>query len=203
MTTHDGPVSGRDTDRKLAWNNAALAGPDTLVLTSPDFSDGGPIPRQHAALRAGGTNLSPALSWTPAPGGTASLLLVIEDPDAPTRLPYVHCLALLPATRTRLDQGALDVAGSKPDLQLLRGDAGPGYLGPAPPKSHGAHRYVFELFALGSELITSPVPGELATMKPRDVLALAGNVRARGRILGTYQQTPGASVALRPEEGDK
>src|SRR5436305_2106019 len=89
----------------LAWNAPNLAGPDTLTLSSSDFADEGPIPTAHAAKRTGGTNLSPALTWTPVPEGTAQLLLVVEDPDAPTPKPFVHCVALLDPAVTSLAQG--------------------------------------------------------------------------------------------------
>jgi phosphatidylethanolamine-binding protein (PEBP) family uncharacterized protein len=51
------------------------------------------MPREHAGKRAGGDNQSPPLSWTAPPPGTAELLLVIEDVDAPTGAPFVHCVA--------------------------------------------------------------------------------------------------------------
>jgi len=43
--------------------------------------------------RAGGREVSPPLSWSAAPEGTAELLLVMEDPDAPMGKPFVHCVA--------------------------------------------------------------------------------------------------------------
>jgi len=79
----------------LAWDRQALAGPETLHLRSPDVPTKGTIPLAYAARRADGQNVSPALTWTGVPAGTAQLLFLIEDPDAPTRTPWVHCVALL------------------------------------------------------------------------------------------------------------
>lgn len=91
----------------LAWNAPNLAAPDTMTLRSPDFTHEAVIPTVHAATRLGGQDLSPALAWSPTPEGTAQVLLVIEDPDAPTATPFIHCVALLDPAVTDLPQGAL------------------------------------------------------------------------------------------------
>jgi Raf kinase inhibitor-like YbhB/YbcL family protein len=174
------------TQGGLAWGLPNLAGPQALTLTSADFEHNGAIPPVHAAPRAGGQGLSPALTWSAIPEETAQLLMVIEDPDAPTPTPFVHGLALLDPSITGLAQGALNAATPADGVRLLRSGIGNGYFGPAPPKSHGPHLYVFQLFALAI-----PVPdrrGTLETAKPRDVLANAGNVLVRGRLDGTYQR---------------
>ena len=67
----------------LAWNDAALAGAETLHVSSPAFADGASIPPEHAGRRIGGKNVSPALNWNELPVDTAQLLLFIEDVDAP------------------------------------------------------------------------------------------------------------------------
>ena len=63
----------------------------TLTLTSPAFATGGEIPSH---LTCEGSDTSPPLAWTGAPEGTRSLVLIVDDPDAPdpaapkkTRLP--------------------------------------------------------------------------------------------------------------------
>jgi phosphatidylethanolamine-binding protein (PEBP) family uncharacterized protein len=148
----------------LAWNLPNLAGPETLTLTSRSFTDGGAIPLEHAGRRAGGQNISPELSWTQVPTGCAQLLLVIEDIDAPTPKPFVHCV-----------------------VQVLRSGMGRGYLGPEPIKGHGAHHYTFQLFALPTALTTTSTALEQAS--PRAALAAAqGPVLARGRLTGTYER---------------
>jgi hypothetical protein len=167
----------------LAWNAPNLAGADTLALASPDFANEDTIPTMHAGKRIGGTDLSPALTWAPAPAGTAQLLLVVEDPDAPTGLPFVHCVALLDPSVTSLDHGALSADSGIDGVRTLRSGMGRGYLGPAPIKGHGPHRYVFQLFALARP-ITAPEDA-----KPRDVLASAGEVLARGRYDGFYERS--------------
>ena len=174
----------RAGDANLAWNLPDLAGPETLTLTSQAFTEGGTIPVEQAGRRAGGQNVSPELSWTQVPDGSAQLLLVIEDIDAPTPKPFVHCVALIDVSRSALEPGAL--AADKPGtgVQVLRSGMGRGYLGPEPIKGHGPHRYVFQLFALPAALTATPEQA-----RPREVLGtVAGPVLARGRLTGTYER---------------
>lgn len=178
------PRNPRSGQSGLAWDSPNLAGEQTLALSSPDFAHEGTIPAVHASARAGGKDLSPALTWSPAPPDAVRLLLVIEDPDAPTPAPYVHCLALLDASVTGLAHGALDASNPPAGVRLLRSGRGCGYLGPEPPKSHGPHRYVFQLFALAAE----PGGAALNSARPREVLAAATDVLARGRLDGFYQR---------------
>lgn len=167
----------------LAWNQANLAGPETVTLTSPDFGHETSIPTVHAGKRIGGSDLSPALAWSGVPAGTAALLLVVEDPDAPTATPIVHALALLDASLTGIPQGALDAEHPADGVRVLRSALGRGYRGPGPIKGHGPHRYVFELFALGT-----PLADAVTDAKPRTVLAAVGDVTARARLDGFYER---------------
>ena len=69
-------------------------------------------------------------------------------------------------------------------MGVLRSGMGRGYLGPAPVKGHGPHRYVFELFAL-----PSPVLGTAEPLRPRAALGAAGApVLARGELSGVCER---------------
>jgi Raf kinase inhibitor-like YbhB/YbcL family protein len=173
----------------LAWNSSNLTGADTLTLTSPDFESEETIPTVHASKRLGGKDLSPALNWSPAPESTGQLLLVIEDPDAPTAAPFVHCVALLDPSVTGLAQGALNAENPSSGVRVLRSGMGRGYHGPAPIKGHGPHRYVFQLFALAAPVTATSSGAALDSAKPRDVLAAAAGVLARGRLDGFYERS--------------
>lgn len=173
----------RAGEEGLAWNTPQLAGADTLAVTSPDFQHEAALPVVHAGRKLGGQDTSPALDWSAVPTGTAQLLLVVEDPDAPTPKPFNHGVFLIDPAVTGLARGALDGASPATGVRALRSGKGQGYLGPAPIKGHGPHRYAFQLFALG-EPITSVA--DLSAAKTEDVLAAAGPVLARGRIDGFY-----------------
>jgi phosphatidylethanolamine-binding protein (PEBP) family uncharacterized protein len=62
-----------------------------LTLTSPAFAPGGEIP---ASFTCEGSDVSPALEWKGVPAAARSLVLIVEDPDAPDpkapKMTYVH-----------------------------------------------------------------------------------------------------------------
>ena len=64
----------------------------TMKLTSSSFADGSTIDAQYTVE---GEDISPPLSWSEAPSGTASFALICDDPDAPSPRrpaanPWVH-----------------------------------------------------------------------------------------------------------------
>ena len=63
----------------------------TLSLTSPAFAEGGEIPTRYTCE---GQDVSPPLAWSEPPGGTKSLALIVDDPDAPDpkapKMTWVH-----------------------------------------------------------------------------------------------------------------
>jgi len=146
-----------------------------FTLSSPDFGEGQPIPRRFAC---DGDDTSPPLSWSGAPGDTAALALVMDDPDAGG---FVHWVVF---DMTASATGSLPVGWSK------SADASPqgtnsfgrvGYGGPCPPS--GSHRYSFRLLALGQELALSGAP------KAQEVLdAAAGHILAEATLTGTYRK---------------
>jgi Raf kinase inhibitor-like YbhB/YbcL family protein len=179
----------RAGDTNLAWNLPALAGPAGLSLQSAAFDPEGAIPRANAGKRAGGQNESPELSWAGVPAGTAQLLLVIQDVDSPTSVPFVHCVALIEPQLTGVPGGALNSGATVPGVRSLRSGMGRGYLGTEPIKGHGPHRYVFQLFALAAP-VTLDGGADLADARPKAVLAaVSGPVLARGRLDGLYTRS--------------
>lgn len=51
-----------------------------LILKSTAFTDGGGIPARYTC---DGLDSSPPLHWEGVPEGTRSLVLIVDDPDAP------------------------------------------------------------------------------------------------------------------------
>lgn len=176
-----GVRAGRD---KVAANAGAFAAvPATLSLTSPAFADFGQIPPRYTA---DGEKLSPPLAWDGLPSGTAGLVLIVEDPDAPSPTPLVHALAWdLDPSSAGLAEGELkgpggDGAGH--DLgrnAYLQGQ----YLPPDPPTGHGPHGYVFQLFALDRPLDLKGTPTRTQVLE-----AMAGHVLAKGMLIGCYER---------------
>ena len=146
----------------------------TITLGSPEFADGGTIPRRFTC---DGEDRSPPLRWDGVPAEALELALLLEDPDAPGGT-FVHWVlwGMDPAT-TSLDQGAVP-AGSRQG----RNDFGrTGYGGPCPPRGGGAHRYVFSVLALAQPLLLQP--GATANELKREA---HGKLLAEGTLMGTY-----------------
>src|SRR5689334_4920515 len=115
-----------------------------FALTSSAFAAGGAIP---ARFTCDGDDVSPPLAWNGAPPGTASLVLIVRDPDARD---FAHWVAYeIPgATSGSLPEA---IARSVPSFRQGRNDFGKdGYGGPCPPS--GTHHYVFRLAALDRTL---------------------------------------------------
>ena len=116
-----------------------------LMLSSPAFVSGGQIPAEYTC---DGTDISPPLSWSGAPPGTASLVLIIDDPDAPSGT-FHHWAAFdIPPAINGLAAG---YGRSRPASGFREGrnDFGnQGYGGPCPPHGGGTHHYAFRLLAI-------------------------------------------------------
>lgn len=159
-------------------------GENPLDLSSPAFADGGRLPIRFTA---DGEGISPPLVWGDVPAGTASLALIVEDPDAPTPNPIVHALVWSIAAEERgLAEGviAADGAGQADGQDVGRNSYfSEGWLPPDPPTGHGSHDYVFQLFALSETPEISRNPGRSDFVK-----AITGRVLGAGFLVGTYSR---------------
>jgi hypothetical protein len=154
-----------------------------LQLTSPAFTHGGQIPREHTCE---GADTSPQLDWQGVPEGAKSLALIVDDPDAPDpaapRMTYVHwVLYNLPPADGGLPAA---VRGDQlpPGAESGLNDWGrPGYGGPCPPI--GRHRYFHKLYALDAVLtgLDRPTKAQLEA-------AMIGHVLAEAQLMGTYRK---------------
>jgi Raf kinase inhibitor-like YbhB/YbcL family protein len=163
-------------------NEADIAGDPGgpgLVVTSSSFSDGGTIPSNFTC---DGSDISPELEWTATPAKTQSILIFVDDPDAP--IVFVHWIAFnLPPSARELPEGASPhtalPGGAK---EGENGFGNTGYGGPCPPGTK-PHHYVFRVCALDSSLNlpSGAKKGDLAT-------AMKGHVLAEGKIVGLYSR---------------
>lgn len=155
---------------------APLTDLPAFTLTSDDFADGARLP--HGQL--GGTDISPALSWSGAPADTVSYAVTCYDPDAPTGSGYWHWAVFnIPASVTSLPAGAGDddLAGLPEGAVALRGDCGRrGFYGAEPPAGHGPHRYIYAVHAVPEFL-------DIPDRSTPTVLGFNLNFRASARAL--------------------
>jgi Raf kinase inhibitor-like YbhB/YbcL family protein len=146
---------------------ASVAAPRTITVTSTAFGEGATIPARFTCT---GQKQSPPLRWSGVPAKARSLVLLVDDPDAPGG-DFVHWLVVdIPP---RVDSVP---AGGAPDGQVMQNSAGArAWTPPCPPS--GTHHYRFTLYALDG----------VATTTDRDEVigGLAEHALAWGRLTAT------------------
>ncbi len=154
----------------------------SLIITSTAFVNEGTIPARHTC---DGDDISPALSWSNIPEGTQSLVLIVDDPDAPDpaspRMTWVHwVLYNLPASSTGLTEAIKANELPEGTLEGLNDWKRTGYGGPCPPI--GRHRYFHKLYALDTVFpdLNQPTRAEVEQ-------AIEGHIIEQAVLLGTYQ----------------
>jgi Raf kinase inhibitor-like YbhB/YbcL family protein len=149
---------------------------DQMELISETFDDGEMLPDRCAHHR---DNVSPALSWSLVPHEAQELILLCQDPDAPSGTFTHWVLTGIDPSVTDMDEGAVP-AGAMPGANDF-GEVGWG--GPQPPEGDPAHRYVFTLLA-------SAIPLDIGPGATADEVLdqLDGNLLARGELVGLYQR---------------
>jgi Raf kinase inhibitor-like YbhB/YbcL family protein len=157
----------------LAAIASFAAGGAKMKITSSAFQEGGNIPSKFSC---DGANTSPPLQISGVPSEAKSVVLIVDDPDAPSGL-FTHLAVwnISPHTSTIGE-------GSTPKGVQGTNDFGrSGYGGPCPPS--GTHRYYFKIFALDREL-------DLPFGAKRSQLdaAMKGHVIAQGELMGRYSR---------------
>lgn len=155
----------------------------TFALTSAAFAEGEEIPVRHTCE---GGDLSPPLSWQGAPEGTRSLVLIVDDPDAPDpaapRMVWDHWLLYnLPPSVGSLAEGSTSENLPPGAREGINSWGRTGYGGPCPPI--GRHRYFHILYALDTELPDLGQPTKAQLMAVMDA-----HILARTELVGTYEK---------------
>jgi Raf kinase inhibitor-like YbhB/YbcL family protein len=152
-----------------------------MRITSTAFTNQGAIPRLYTCE---GNDISPPLAWVDIPAGAKSLVLLVDDPDAPDpaapKMTWVHwVLYNLPPTSSGLSEGIKTLpAGTKEGVNDWKRT---GYGGPCPPI--GRHRYFHKLYALDAML-----PDLNQPTKPKLEQAMKGHILGEAQLMGTYQK---------------
>ncbi|WMJ09391.1 YbhB/YbcL family Raf kinase inhibitor-like protein [Nitrosomonas sp. sh817] len=154
-----------------------------FTLISTAFSHNAEIPSRHTC---DGADTSPALSWSGLPEGTQSLVLIVDDPDAPDpaapKMTWVHwVLYNIPPSASGLTEGIHEKDLPPGTLQGLNDWKRTGYGGPCPPI--GTHRYFHKLYALDTVL-----PDLHHPTKAKLEQAMHGHILAQTELIGRYQR---------------
>jgi Raf kinase inhibitor-like YbhB/YbcL family protein len=152
--------------------NQKSKGEKSMKITSPAFQEGGDIP---AKFSRDGENINPALRISGTPADAKSLVLIMDDPDAPVVL-FTHWLVW------NIDPKTTEIAEHSVPSGAVQGTndfPGAGYGGPQPPS--GTHRYYVKIFALDQTLSLR------AGAKRKELdKAMNGHVIAQGQLMGRY-----------------
>lgn len=146
----------------------------------------GPNERIPEVYTADGENHSPPLNWTEVPEETRELVLLVDDPDAPSEEPFVHWVAYHISPEAILPEGVepTDEPGTVPGMRHGLNSFGHiGYDGPAPPQGHGVHHYHFRLYALDTEL---PFSGSVERQAVD--IEMEGHVLEECELVGVYER---------------
>ena len=157
-----------------------------LLLTSASFKHLGEIPTEHTCE---GEDMSPALAWSNVHPDAKSLVLIVDDPDAPDprapKMTWVHWLLYnIPPTASGLPA---EIApqnlppGTKEGLNDWKRT---GWGGPCPPV--GQHRYFFKLYCLDEKLPDLQTPTK-ATLER----VMKDHVIAQAELIGLYEKKHG------------
>ncbi len=153
-----------------------------MQIISPVFKHQGMIPAKYTC---DGSDTSPPLVWSGIPPAAKSLVLIVDDPDAPDpaapRMTWVHWVLYdIPPTVPGLAEDAARhlPAGCREGANDFRRTR---YGGPCPPM--GKHRYFFKLYALDKMLGALPDASKVTVEK-----ALQGHILMQAELVGLYQK---------------
>jgi Raf kinase inhibitor-like YbhB/YbcL family protein len=155
----------------------------SLTLSSTAFTHNGEIPSKYTCE---GKEISPPLFWDGAPEGARSLVLIVDDPDAPDpkapKRTWVHwVLYNLPPEAGSLREGVTSRDLPPGTKEGINDSHRTGYGSPCPPI--GRHRYFFKLYALDTALEFGKNP-----TKAEVEAAMRGHVIEHCELVGTYEK---------------
>jgi len=142
-----------------------------MRLRSPAFSHMGMIPKKYTCQ---GEDINPALMIEDIPKTAKSLVLIIDDPDAPHKT-WVHWVVYNIPIIEKIEENSV------PGLEGMNDFGRLSYGGPCPPT--GLHRYFFKLYALDAMLLLKEglTKSELEEM-------IEGNILDYTELIGLFKK---------------
>lgn len=124
-----------------------------------------------------GENINPVIKIEDIPEQTESLVLIVDDPDAPAKV-WVHWVVFNISAKTKVikensvpgEQGKNDFGKNK-------------YGGPSPPS--GTHRYFFKVYALDTKLYLDNQATKHDVEKE-----MQGHILGKAELIGVYSRKP-------------
>jgi len=147
---------------------------DTFTIESSAFKNNSNIPSKYTC---DGENINPPLSISGVPENTQSLVLVVEDPDAPMGTFTHWTIWNISSQTTEIPENSVLTGATEGKTDFGR----VGWGGPCPPS--GTHRYFFKLYALDTKL--DLVGGASKTELEK---AMEGHILAGAELIGLYSR---------------
>ena len=142
-----------------------------MNITSSAFQHNQMIPKKYTCQ---GEDINPPLDIAGIPSGAKSLVLIVDDPDAPMKT-WVHWVVFdIPVTQTIAENS---IPGKQGYNDFGRNDWG----GPCPPS--GTHRYFFKIYALDSTLNLKE-----GSKKQEVEKAMQGHLLGQAELIGLYKK---------------
>ena len=143
-----------------------------LSVSSSAFENNKLIPAKYTC---DGEDVNPPLTIEGVPDGAKSLVLIVDDPDAPMGT-FDHWVVWNIPPTSKIEENAVPGTEGVNDFRKRS------YGGPCPP--YGTHRYFFKVYALDTKLDLSP------NSRKKDVeKAMQGHVLAKGELIGLYRRS--------------
>lgn len=150
---------------------AEREGGGKMKVTSPDFTNNGKLPKKFTI---DGQGINPALDIENIPEKAQSLVLIMDDPDAPMGT-FTHWVVYDMPVASKIEEDSI------PGKQALNTTRGKDYVSPAPPT--GTHRYVFKVFALDKTLGLPEGASRQAVEQ-----AMEGHILEKAEIISLYKR---------------
>lgn len=147
-----------------------------MKIESPVFKNNELIPPKYTC---DGENINPPLKLDEVPENTKSLVLIVDDPDAPMGT-WVHW------TIWNINPQTVEISENSCPQGAVEGitDFGiAGYGGPCPPS--GTHRYFFKLYALDVSTLDLMSSANASDVRKE----LKNHILAQAQIIGLYSRT--------------
>lgn len=149
----------------------AQEGGKTMRITSPAFGHNQMIPKKFTCQ---GEDVNPTLTIEGAPADAKSLVLIMDDPDAPMGT-WVHWVVFNIGPTAEIKENS--IPGTQGYNDFGRNNWG----GPCPPS--GTHRYFFKLYALDTTLNLKAGSTKQAVEK-----AMQGHILTQAELIGLYKK---------------
>ncbi|OGH29433.1 MAG: phosphatidylethanolamine-binding protein [Candidatus Levybacteria bacterium RIFCSPHIGHO2_12_FULL_37_9] len=146
-----------------------------MKILSSAFNHNKRIPAKYTC---DGENISPPLQFLEVPESAKSLVLIVDDPDAPSKT-WVHWVVFNINPQTaEVKENSVPQSG----IEGMTDFGKPGYGGACPPS--GTHRYFFKLYALDT-ILDLPQSATKQMVEEK----MQRNIIDRAELIGLYSRT--------------